>query len=106
MAVGALFRGRIESIINYSRCDEPLAYWRSQTQFEVDFTLGDHTAVEVKAKSLVTQRDLSGMRALMEEKIFKKYYVVSLEQRTRRTQEGIEILPMEEFLKKLWSNGL
>jgi hypothetical protein len=29
---------------------EPLSYWRSTSGFEVDFIIGDHTAVEVKAK--------------------------------------------------------
>jgi len=30
--------------------DEPLSYWRSTSGFEVDFIIGDHTAIEVKAK--------------------------------------------------------
>lgn len=29
---------------------EPLTYWRSTSGFEVDFILGDHTAIEVRAK--------------------------------------------------------
>lgn len=72
----------------------------------MDFTLGDHTAIEVKAKPTVTERDLSGIRALKEEKIFKKFYIVSLEPRARVTEDKIEILPIEEFLKKLWSEDL
>jgi predicted AAA+ superfamily ATPase len=72
----------------------------------VDFTIGDHTAVEVKAKTLVTERDLSGIRALKEEKIFRNFYVVSLEPRIRITDDQIQILPMEDFLKKLWSGDV
>ena len=30
--------------------DQTLHHWRSQTGFEVDFLIGDHTAIEVKAK--------------------------------------------------------
>jgi predicted AAA+ superfamily ATPase len=30
---------------------EALGYWRSTSGFEVDFIIGDHTAVEVKAKT-------------------------------------------------------
>ena len=29
---------------------EQLSYWRSTSGFEVDFIIGDHTALEVKAK--------------------------------------------------------
>ena len=29
---------------------EPLSYWRSTTGFEVDSIIGNHTAIEVKAK--------------------------------------------------------
>ena len=32
---------------------ESLGYWRSTTGFEVDFIIGDHTAIEVKAKENV-----------------------------------------------------
>jgi len=74
--------------------------------FEVDFTLGDHTAIEVKAKPLVTDRDLSDLRALKEERIFKNFYVVSLEPRSRVTNDQIEIIPIEEFLQRLWSNHI
>lgn len=32
----------------------PLSFWRSTSGFEVDFIIGDHTAVEVKAKENVS----------------------------------------------------
>lgn len=41
---------------------DALAYWRSTSGFEVDFVIGDHTAVEVKAKANVSKRDLAGLR--------------------------------------------
>ncbi len=47
---------------------EPLTYWRTTSGFEVDFIIGDHTAVEVKAKENVSTQDLKALRALMEEK--------------------------------------
>ena len=37
----------------------PPAHWRSTSGFEVDFVLGDHTAIEVKAKENVALRDVS-----------------------------------------------
>lgn len=80
---------------------DPLTYWRSTSGFEVDFIIGDHTAVEVKAKESVSTQDLKSLRAIAEEKKLKRYLCVCLEARTRKL-EGITILPVGEFLKSLW----
>jgi predicted AAA+ superfamily ATPase len=80
---------------------EPLSYWRSTSGFEVDFILGDHTAIEVKARENVTPQDLKSLRALAEEKKLKRYLCVSLEPR-RRQVEGVVILPYRQFLEALW----
>ena len=81
---------------------EPLSYWRSTSGFEVDFILGDHTAIEVKAKENLSTQDLKPLRALAEEKKLKRYLCVSLEPR-RRNLENLAILPLREFLESLWS---
>jgi len=80
---------------------DPLTYWRSTSGFEVDFIIGDHTAIEVKAKENVSAQDLKSLRAIAEEKKLKRYLCVSLEARTRKL-DGITILPVKEFLKALW----
>jgi len=81
---------------------EPLSYWRSTTGFEVDFIIGDHTAVEVKAKENVSQHDIKSLRALAEEKLLKRYLCVCLEPRARRV-EGVLVIPFKEFLEALWN---
>jgi predicted AAA+ superfamily ATPase len=80
---------------------EPLAYWRTTSGFEVDFILGDHTAIEVKAKKNVSPHDLKSLRALAEERQFKRYLCVCLEPRARIV-DGITVLPYREFLDALW----
>jgi predicted AAA+ superfamily ATPase len=80
---------------------ESLHYWRSTSGFEVDFILGDHIAIEVKAKENVSPQDLKSLRALAEENRLKRYLCVSLEPRTRRI-DGVTILPLREFLDALW----
>jgi predicted AAA+ superfamily ATPase len=91
----------LSTFIDYT---EPmlLAYWRSTSNFEVDFVLADTTAIEVKAKEPVGERDLRGLRALKEEALLKHYVVVSLEPRAR-TVDGIRILPWRQFLDQLWA---
>lgn len=80
---------------------DPLSFWRSESGYEVDFILGDHTALEVKAKRTVGESDLRSLRALSEEKKLKRYLVVSLEAR-RRTAGNVTVLPFEEFIQELW----
>jgi predicted AAA+ superfamily ATPase len=83
----------------------PLTYWRSTSGFEVDFIVGDHTAVEVKAKPTIGPRDVKSLQALAEEAALKRYICVSLEPRRRRLGE-ITILPVADFLDALWDGEL
>ncbi len=84
------------------RSGDELRYWRSASGFEVDFLIGDHTAVEVKSSTTVAANDLKGLRALAEEQRFKRYLCISLESR-RRTVGGVTILPWRQFLDALWA---
>jgi len=63
---------------------EPLAYWRSTSGLEVDFLIGDHTAIEIKVAANVWERDLESLHALAEERRLKHLLCVSLEPRPRR----------------------
>lgn len=78
-----------------------LSYWRSTSGFEVDFIIGDHTALEIKAKKNISTNDIKPLRILAEEGILKRYVCVSMEPR-RRKVENIDILPYKEFLDLLW----
>jgi predicted AAA+ superfamily ATPase len=83
----------------------PISHWRSASGFEVDFVLGDHTAVEVKAKQNVAPRELRGLRALAEERSVKRALCVCLADRPR-VVEGVSILPYGVFLDRLWEGEL
>lgn len=91
----------LRSYIDYGSA-QPLSYWRSTSGFEADFILGDHTAIEVKAKENVSVQDLKSLRALAEEKKLKRYLCVSLSPRTRSV-DGTIVLPYQKFLDSLWS---
>ena len=83
------------------RSGDEVCYWRSASGYEVDFVIGDHTAVEVKAKENVSPGDLRSLRALAEENKLKRYVCISLEPRARRIS-GVTVLPYREFLAELW----
>jgi len=82
---------------------EPLTYWRSTSGFEVDFVIGDHTAIEVKAKENVSADDLKSLLALAEERKFRSLLCVCLESRPRKAG-AVSILPCGDFLSALWDN--
>ena len=91
----------IRGWLDYEDREESLSFWHSSSGFEVDFLLGDHTAIEVKAKRSVSDRDLRSLKALMDEDILQNFVCVCLESRPR-LRDGIEILPYEYFLNSLW----
>jgi predicted AAA+ superfamily ATPase len=81
---------------------EPVSYWRSTSGFEVDFVIGDHTAIEAKAKENASPRDLKSLLALGEEGGFKSLICVTLEARPRKVGP-VAILPWRDFLSALWA---
>jgi predicted AAA+ superfamily ATPase len=83
---------------------EPLSYWRSTSGFEVDFIIGEHTALEAKAKRNLSPNDIKSLRMLAEERKLKRYICVSMEPR-RRKVGNIDILPYKEFLDLLWGEA-
>jgi predicted AAA+ superfamily ATPase len=88
---------------DYASGDD-LFFWRSASGIEVDFVIGDHTAVEVKASRHVSTADLRSLRALREEARLKRYVCACLEARPR-TVDGIAVLPYGDFLDALWGGA-
>jgi predicted AAA+ superfamily ATPase len=85
----------------------PIAYWRTASQFEVDFVLGDGAAaVEVKSTPLARDHDLRGLRAFRDEHRRARALLVSMDARPRRTEDGIEVLPWRHFLDLLWAGKI
>ncbi|MDE2313530.1 MAG: ATP-binding protein [Elusimicrobia bacterium] len=104
-ALEHLIFAELRAALEYHGSGKTLSYWRSLSQFEVDFLLGDDVAVEVKAKRIVSARDERSLSALAEDLRLKRRIIVCLEQRRRRSDAGNEIIPVEEFLAELWGRG-
>ena len=92
----------------YRELDLELYYWRLAGGTEVDFVLGDmRLAVEAKAGARITPNHLRGLRSLAEEHPqVGQRIVVCLEPRPRHTDDGIDILPAQAFVDRLWGRGL
>jgi predicted AAA+ superfamily ATPase len=85
-------------------------YWRLSTGIEVDFLIGGSNkillACEAKASAKINSEHMKGLRELSKEyEIVDKKIIVSLEQISRITDDGIEILNVQDFVSQLW-NGM
>ena len=87
----------------YRAPDDDLSYWRLAGGTEVDFVLGHmRLAVEAKASARIAANHLRGLRSLAEEfPEVGRRIVVCLEPRARRTDDGIDILPAQDFVRRL-----
>ncbi len=92
----------------YSEQYFDLSYWRLAGGTEVDFIVNDmQIAIEAKSSAKITSDHLRGLREIIKDhpKI-KRRIVVSLVDRARKTEDGIEILPYQTFAKELWADSL
>jgi len=90
----------------YSDLNYPMSYWRTASQIEVDFILGEHeVAVEVKSTNMVNPRHLKGLKSFAEEYKVKKLIVVSTDPYPRQI-DNIAVLPWQVFLQQLWAGDI
>ncbi|MDR1407388.1 MAG: DUF4143 domain-containing protein [Tannerella sp.] len=90
----------------YSENDYPVYYWRTASQLEIDFVLGEHeVAIEVKATEQANARHLKGLKAFAEEYETKKRILVSNDP-LPRIVDNILILPWKVFLERLWAGDI
>jgi predicted AAA+ superfamily ATPase len=87
----------------YSGADQLLSYWRLASGIEVDFIVGDmQVAIEAKASAKVSSDHLKGLRNLIQDHPrVQQRIVVCLEARARQTDDGIHVLPVATFVKRL-----
>lgn len=91
---------------NYSGLSYPVSYWRTASQIEVDFVLGDgEVAVEVKSTTLANERHLKGLLSFAGEYRPRKLILVSCDPYERQIGD-VSILPWNIFLEKLWAGDI
>ena len=92
----------------YAESFATLSYWRLASGIEVDFIVNDmQVAVEAKSAVKVTTDHLKGLRALGQDHPgIGRRVVVCLERKSRRTEDGILILPAAEFCERLRAGDL
>ena len=90
----------------YSGLEYPISYWRTTSQIEIDFVLGNNeVGIEVKASKLANNRHLKGLKQFSDEYQVKKLILISNDPRPRKIG-NIYILPWKIFLDKLWAGEI
>jgi len=91
---------------SYTGLDYTISYWRTASQIEIDFVLGNHeVAIEVKSSEKINERHLKGLKSFMDEYNVKHSILVCNEPLPRKHGD-IWILPWQIFLQKLWAGEL
>lgn len=91
---------------HYTGIQYPIYYWRTASQIEIDFVLGDHeVAIEVKSTENATLRHTKGLQRFSEEYSVKQKILVTNDAFPRQ-MGSVLVLPWKIFLKKLWSGEI
>jgi predicted AAA+ superfamily ATPase len=96
----------IDLYLKYLNIDKELTYWRSTSKFEVDILIGEEIAIEIKGKSIVSEKDAKGILALAEDLPLKRKIIVANEEYPRKLKCGVGVLPINYFLKSLWNGDI
>ncbi|MBM4027509.1 MAG: ATP-binding protein [Planctomycetes bacterium] len=82
-----------------------LFYWApAQGGTEVDFLVQrgkEFTAIEVKAKETLSGRDFRGLQAIAELEAVGRRIMIFLGARPFQTEDGVEVLPIRDFLNEI-----
>lgn len=113
--LGPLFEGWVANLLrihgDYSELFDEFAYWApaEAAKTEVDFVLRrgkEWIAIEAKAGERVGPDDLRGLRAVAELPKLVRRILVHRGPRALKTEEGIEVWPIERFHRALAEDGL
>lgn len=95
----------VKAYIEYKQASLKLGYWKSVNRQEVDLTIGEEIAIEIKSTERASSKHLRGLKTLREEDVFKHFYLISCDP-ISTVQEGVHCLHCLEFLKRLWTHQI
>jgi predicted AAA+ superfamily ATPase len=113
--LGALFEGWVVGLLraygHHRELFEDMAYWSpaDARTTEVDVVLRrgrECLAIEAKVGRATSSSDLAGLRAIADLKGLTRRVLVCGIERARRTEDGIDLLPVSRFLDELRTGRL
>ena len=112
---GPLLEGWILTVLRAHNADsdlfEDISYWAlaQARQTEVDFLLRrgkDYLALEIKSQARFSTTQLTGLRAIADLPRLARRVLVYLGDRRLKTEDGIEVWPLEALLDAVAGNTL
>ena len=110
---GALFEGLVAQLLrayrDYRQAFDDWYYWSTQNRSEVDFLLcrgADALAIEVKSGVRFDPSWCKGLRAIRALDGLRRRILVYPEGPALRTDDGIDVLPFDDFAHQLSQNEL
>jgi len=111
---GALFEGWILGLLRAHAQEQPvfdaIHYWApAESYTEVDFLLSrdtEYLAIEAKAARRYNTTLLKGLRAITNLPRLVRRILIYDGERAFRTEDGIDVWPVKQFLNALQTNGL
>lgn len=103
IALETLVYQQLRAVIDYSKREYSLFYWRTSNGVEVDFILyGEEgiLAIEVKRAAKVRRQDLHGLKAFIHDYPMAKAFLF-YGGKQKRYEDGIELIPLPEAIKNL-----
>lgn len=93
---------------SYKKMGYQLSYWKLASGAEVDLVIEELSlAIEIKSSKSISAKSLKGLRELsLEHPKFTKKIIVSLEQKSRITDDGIRVYSLNDFISLLWESDL
>jgi uncharacterized protein len=95
----------LDAYSSYNNDDREIRFWRARESYEVDFIIGDETAIEVKAADKITEKHCKGISALSEEICLKKSIIVYTGERPLKIG-AVHAYPVKDFLALLWNGDI
>ncbi|MEI8346130.1 MAG: DUF4143 domain-containing protein [Pseudomonadota bacterium] len=100
----------LRAFLDYNRTGHTLEYWRSTSKVEVDFVIHRkgkvNLAIEVKLTSDPSGKDEEGLLCLEEEIDLERKIIVCQTNIRRKKKNGIEVIPIDDFLNDLWEGKI
>jgi len=101
----------LRAYLSYRKPKYPFNFWRTQQGDEVDFVINKEIAIEIKASTMVSERDIKSLMLLSKETKLQRMIIVSRDEYPRilthkESKTKIEVLPIHKFLEQLWANKI
>jgi len=91
---------------HYSRKNLDLSFWRTVSGAEVDLIIGDgEAAIEIKSSDHAGAQT-KGLHLFSQEAKCRQYFIVSRDPFPRKLQNGIQIIPWQQFCARLWQGDI